>query len=141
MTVPAVYSIADQVWGLLDGITGINAFDGVVPNTPAKDPDGTVHAYAVYYPSAGRRTSGRLNAVPGKLTWSFQVTCVGGDRNRCLRCVSKVTTALTGERLDLFDGYSGQIREPGDVGPVRVDRDVAPPRFYLPLLFGVHIAG
>ena len=140
MTAPvSVRSLGDQVWAALDAITNINTFRGKVDNPPL-DPDGTVHAYAVLYESPGRRTGSRLGSTRDRLDAGFQVTCVGGDTVRCLWCIDKVVTALTGTLLTI----------PGRANPRRIvedesnasryvipDEDVSPARFFVPLLFNI----
>lgn len=154
MTTTGIRPLAEQAWLLLDAISGVNAFDGAV-DIPAYDADDEathpfwdlddagrpvdVHAYAVFYPSPGRRD--RRTVAPGStnVAWSFQVTCVGGDRTRALWCVDKVTTALTGHRLQLPGRRGGGlISELADPGPIRIDRDVTPYRHYVPIDFGVY---
>lgn len=137
MTVPAVRSLADDVWALLQAVTNVNHYRGVVDTSPPKDPDGKVHAHTVFYPGAGRQVATRSCATPAALAWSFQITCVGGDDNRCLWCVDKVRTGLADATV--ADGYLIRPVRDADPGPVRRDDDTEPPRFYLPLLFGVYI--
>lgn len=144
-----VLTLADDVWAILGAVAAVNHFDGEptiptptgAPGDPYWDPDGRVHAYTVFYPAAGFRSSNRVGAGLSFLDWSFQVTCVGGDRTRCLWCVDKIRSAFTGRRLTLTGGRAGRIRELGNPGPVRIAQDVAPTRAYLPLDFGVHISG
>jgi hypothetical protein len=137
----AVRTLADQVWALQQAITNVNHYRGNVASNPPLDPDGKVHAYAVLYAGAGRAFGGRMVAAPGQTDWTFQVTCVGGDDNRALWCVDKIRAALTGAPLAVSGTSAGRIRELTNPGPVRRDDDVSPPRYYLPLLFGVHVAG
>ena len=136
-TVPDVLTLSEVVWQLLDGIANVNAFDGEVTNPPL-DPDGRVHAYAVYYPNPGHAHSLRAGRTAHTLNWGCQVTCVGGDRTRALWCIQKVRTALTGARL-VIDGRRSILTEIGNPGPLRRDDDVSPPRLYLPLEFRTSI--
>ena len=153
MTVPAVRSVADEVWAALTAVAGVNMFDAVVDIPPydaadtsthrfwdldtAGDP-ANVHAYAAYYPSPGRAYSDRLSGRPSKMAWSCQVTCVGADRTACLWCAGKVRTALSNLRTSI-----GLLREVGgnESRFPTLDRDVTPPRMYVPLDFGVRVAG
>jgi hypothetical protein len=135
--VPDVRSLSDIVWALLDGIAGVNAFDGEVTDPPL-DTDGRVHAYAVYYPDPAHARSNRAGGTPNTLDWGCQVTCVGGDRTRALWCVDKVRAALTGRRVTI-DGRRGVLAEVGNPGPIRRDTDVSPVRFYVPLEFHTSI--
>lgn len=145
MTAPAVLTIADDVWAVLDAIADLNTYDGEIldgegrPTSPPNDPDGRCHSYAVYYPAPGRQTLGRLAAVPLNVAWAFQVTCAGGDRTRCLWAVDRVTAAFMGRRFIYADVISGKVTQAADAGPVRRDETVKPSRFYLPLLFALHV--
>ena len=138
MTVPAVRTVADEVWAALSAITGVNHYDGDVDSEPPKDPDGAVHAYLVFYPGAGRSYSDRVSGRGSRFAWTFQVTCVGGDRTRCLWCVDKVRAALAGQRISI-----GRITELGgnESRMPTVDYDTTPRRRYVPLDFGVRAAG
>lgn len=131
-----VRALADPVWGLINGITNLDSFDGEDP-TPQLDPDGRVHAYAVYYPSPGWAHAVLACGGTDSLDWTFQVTCAAGDRNRTLWCVDKIRTALSGARLSI-GGQLLTIRETTDPGPIRRDDQVKPVRFYTPLLFAVN---
>lgn len=113
----------------------VNVYLGAVPATPPADPDGRVHVYAVLYPTPGAATQDRLVPIIDGLTWSFQVTCVGGDPTRCLACVDAVTGALTGRPLALGGIATGWLRELGDPGPAREDRDATPSRWFVPLTY------
>ncbi len=138
MTVSA-RAVHDQVWTILDGIAGINAYDGEVPATPPLDPDKRVHAYAVLYVSGGRPAGLMLSATQDSLFSGFQVTCVGGDPTRALWCLDKVRTALVGAFVTV-DGHEHQITAGEfDPGPVRRDDDVTPPRHYIPDRYDVFI--
>lgn len=147
MTAVDVSALADPVWALLDGLSGVNAFDGEFVDatgqpvdmsmTPYADDDGRVHAYAVYFPSSGWAHALLACGGTDSLDWSFQITCAGGDRTRALWCVSKVRGVLSGARVTV-GGQGLLIREIGDPGPIRRDDKVSPTRFYLPLLFAVN---
>lgn len=144
----SVRTLGDQVWAALGGGAGetfttgsVNLFRGKVTNPPL-DPDGTVHAYAVLYESPGRRSGSRLGSTRDRLDAGFQVTCVGGDTTRCLWCIDKITTTLTGLAITV----------PGRTQPRRIvedasnasryviaDEDVSPARFFVPLLFNIRL--
>lgn len=144
-----------QVWALLGGTPDktstvglVNLFRGEphiptntrTPDDPWWDADGAVHAYACLYASPGRKFSNRASGVPTNLGWSFQVTAVGGDDERCLWCLEEVRGRLTGARLVVDGVTTAPITEAGDPGTVRIDRDVTPHRSYVPLLFGLPLA-
>lgn len=140
MTAREVALVADPVWSLIDAIANVNTYDAEIVNedrdpiTPPLDPDGRVHAYAVYYPSPGLARAVTLDADPDVLDFPFQVTCVGGDRGRALWCINQVRQALTGKWVTVA-GQELQIREDLNPGPVRRDDNVSPPRHYFPLQF------
>lgn len=138
MTVSA-RAVHDQVWALLEAVTGVNTYDGEVPASPPKDPDGRVHAYAVLYTFGGRPADLMLSATQDSLFSGFQVTCAGGDPTRALWCLDKVRNALVGAFITV-DGRQHQITASEfDPGPVRRDDDVTPPRHYIPDRFDVFI--
>jgi hypothetical protein len=150
---------ADGVWALLtplqtmapEGVTptvpasGVFVYRGEVkdtagnPASPPNDPDSRTHAHAIFYPSPGRVPFERLGGGMLNVNWGFQVTCVGGDENRCMWAVDKVRAALLCKRITLDGAQSGQVYEDADAGPVRRDDSVQPPRYFVPLLFGLRI--
>lgn len=135
-------ALADPVWALIDAVSNVNTYDGEIvdangtPVPPPHDSDGRVHAYAIYYPGAGLAYSRTLDAAPDCLDWTFQVTCVAGDRVRALWCIDKIRTALAGKWVTV-NGQQLQIRQDGDSGSIRRDDNVSPSRFYLPVLFAL----
>jgi hypothetical protein len=105
-----------------------------MPATPPSDTDGRVRAYAVLYTGAGNLMASSLDGGQSCLLGSFQVTCVGGDPSRALACVDAVRAAVPG--VVSVAGLSRVIRAvEEDAGPLRVDPNVLPPRFYAPLDF------
>ncbi len=147
MTV-AVRDLADLVWDVLDGlgdlisVTGAIPFRGEIvdgqgnPIDPPVDGDGRVHPYFVAYFGGGRASSLRVAGSRDKTVWSVQVSCVGGDDNRCLWCVDQVRAALTGLRV--AGGILVETVEPGP--PTRSD-NVLPPRYWTPLLYRLNVTG
>lgn len=116
----------------------VNVYVGEVPQDPENDPDGRVHVYAVIWPGPGVPTQDRLVPIVDGLLWSGQVTCVGGDTTRALACADAVSDALTGHTLNIGGVRTGYLREIGDPGPAREDRDARPPRWFVPLTFQLH---
>lgn len=136
-TIPSALTTADEVHTLLEAVAHVDVFRGKVGTVTTGD-DGSVNAYAVAYYGIGAPRATRLGAMPRNLALSWQVTCVGGDDVKALWCVDQVRAALTGQRITV-DGRSGVVRELGDPGPIRPDRDVTPWRYYLPLDFGLYL--
>jgi hypothetical protein len=150
---------ADGIWALLtplqtmapESVTaavpaaGVFVYRGEVkdssgnPSTPPVDPDALVHPHLIFYPSSGRVPFERLGGGLLNVNWGFQVTCVGGDENRCMWAVDKVRAALLCKRITLDGAQSGQVYEDADAGPVRRDDAEQPPRYFVPLLFGLRI--
>lgn len=143
MSAVDVSALADPVWELIKAIAGVNAFDGEIVDEngnrvePPADPDGRVHAYAVYYPSAGWAHALLACGGTDSLDWTFQVTCVGGDRTRALWCVERVRGALSGTAIDVA-GQQLVIREETNAGELRRDDKFTPTRLYAPLIFAVN---
>jgi hypothetical protein len=131
--------ITDAIAGRLRaGAPMVTVYVGEVPDTPPTDPDGRVHVYAVLYPGPGTSTQDRLVPIVDGLLWTGQVTCVGGDVNRCLACADAVTDALTGRTIYVPGTWAGYMRELGDPGPAREDRDARPSRWFIPLTYQLH---
>lgn len=137
--IPQVRPISDQVWDQLQTLTAVNLFDGEVPGSPPLDPDGRVHAYAVFYPGIGRGYSNRGGGTAHSLNWGCQVTCVGGDRTRALWCVDQVRGVLDGLRVTVAGRNALLVDVTPEETPLRRDPDISPPRFYLPLLYRTSI--
>lgn len=124
------------VLALLQAVAGLNVYDAEVPKTPPLDTDARVHPYAVLY--AGTATNARSNLAASSTSyqWPFQVTVVGGDRQRCSWAAWKVTGALVDQRLTVAGFTTGRIiHEPGP-GILRDDVET-PPRHYQPLQFSL----
>lgn len=128
----------DAVWPLLNGVAGLTAYDGEVPNDPPIDALGRVEAYAVLYAGAGRLYASSLTGTQVSLDAGFQVTCAGGDPTVALWCVGKVRTALVGHAVTIGGVTRYVWAREEDAGPIRRDDAKTPPRFYLPLQFVLH---
>jgi hypothetical protein len=144
----SVGALGDALWLLMGGAADkqftagvVNLFRGLVTSPPL-DPDKTVHAYAVLHESPGRRTGSRVGTFRDLTSGTAQVTCVGGDAGRCLWCVDQIVSRLSGavfevpqrtRKARLVEDESNASRT------VLVDETVAPPRFYVPLLFQFQI--
>lgn len=127
---------ATAVLALLNAVPGLTVYDGEVPTTPPVDSDGRVHPYAVLYAGTATNTRSTLNGASTVFQWPFQVTVVGGDRQRCSWAAGKVTGALVDQRITVTGFTTGLIGH--DPGPdLRRDDVEMPPRHYQPLLFSV----
>lgn len=137
-----VRTLTDPVWVLLDGIANVDAFDGEFVDAdgqqvqPTIDTDGRVKGYLVYHPSPGWQHSWTLDVDRDGLSWTFQVTCAGGDRARAEWVIKQVRAAISGAVITR-NGQQLLIEETGDPGPLRVDDEVSPPRRWAPLQFAV----
>lgn len=115
-------------------LTHVTVYDSEVPDAPPADSGGRVWPYVVVYPGGGSVDPDALNlghAAGGGIRWSFQVTVVGGTSSRCLLAAHQVRQALAGVHLET--GASPIEEVSGTY--IAKDRDVLPPRFYVPLLF------
>lgn len=112
--------------------TVMQGFRSVIDEEIATPPnDDRVSAYWVLYFGPGTPTDDRLVPQTFVSSINFQVTVAGGTEARCLFGVEQVREALSGVEIG-----SGLITEtPSDVGTVRVDRAVSPPRQYLPMSY------
>lgn len=121
----------------------LKTYDGEIPqdDPPPADLDGRVHGHAILYTGPGHLHATALCDTPRDMTWTGQVTAVGGDPNRCMWAVAKIRAALTGVRLTVAGAQSGLLVETGDPGPARRDDEPSPPRFYVPLPYGLDLTG
>lgn len=127
---------ATAVLALLNSVTGLTVYDGEVPDTPPADAMGRVNAYAVLYASAAPSQRDAIAGPSTRFPWSFQVTAVGGDRQRCSWAVKAVCGALVDQRLTVAGFTSSPIGQ--DTGPgMGRDDTVVPPRLFQPLLFSL----
>lgn len=137
MTALPSVAFSTAVLTLLDAIANVVTYDGEVPRDLPLDPDGRVHPYLVFYPGVGNLDRTALNAASTAGVWSFQVTAVGGDRQRCQFAAAAAAGALTDIRLTVSGWQSSPIVHlPGP--DMARDDDPNPPRFYVPLLFEVY---
>lgn len=129
----SVRLLRQAILARLQAIPNLRTYDGEVPDSPPVDPDGRVHPYAVLYPTAGMRRDSALNTRQDHLDWGFQVTVAGGDAQRATWAVDAVLASLLDHRPAVAGLSTGPIRLAGDLGPLRRDDEVHPPRHYLPL--------
>lgn len=97
--------------------------------TPPDDP--RVQAYACLYAGAGTPINGRMVPSIYVSTLDFQVTVAAGTDDRCLWGIGLVRGALAG--VEIGSGLISEVE--GDLGALRLDRGVTPPRQFLPMTF------
>lgn len=124
----------EAVLARLDPIANITVYDGEVPTTPPVDAEGRVHPYLVLYPGGGNATRTALDATSSLTAWSFQVTAVGGDPQRCLWAAAAAASALVDVRLAIPDWVCAPLEQQPTPDMARDDKP-RPPRFYVPLRF------
>lgn len=142
---PGIREVVNSIEAVLvETPIGNQVFRSDVPKDPLLSSDSKVNGYAVIYPGAPIVSQTRLSPQPDAKNFPFQITCVGGDDNRCMRIVDIVSDVLPGLRVEYEHGEeqrrTGPLRQ--DItGPdaVLIDRGINPPRFYLPLLFRCRI--
>lgn len=141
----------------LSTITGVTVFLRRVGSVPGSgsyvEPptvsatDQRVRPYVVVYPSALTDAHSRSGALrPGSM-WRTQLTCVAGDFEALDPLCDAVATVLDGWRPAFPLPYHNVLN--GPVGPEdfavsgasRVDEDVSPPRFWLPLFYQFVLGG
>jgi hypothetical protein len=97
----------------------------------ASTQDERVKAYWCLYCGAGTPINDRMVPSIYVSTLDFQITVAAGTDDRCLWGIGLVRDALTGAEI-----ASGLISEvEGDLGALRLDRGVTPPRQFLPMTF------
>lgn len=130
-------ALRDELLRLLRAQTNWTVFDGEPPALVPLDSAGRALAYACLYMSPSYRDEygENLCADPGFEQFSGQVTVASGYIAPTLRAVEKVQAALLGKWLT---ASSGRIRlDPA--GMLLVDRDVQPPRWFVPMGFRVDL--
>lgn len=131
---PDVLPHHDAILAKLQAVTTMTTYDAEVPSSPPADPDGRVHPYVVLHVTPGEPTIDSLAFTQNRLDLPFQVTCVGGDQNRCLFAVDKVRAALLGQVLTVTGRSLSPISSDGSGGAPLPDDDVTPPRHFLAVL-------
>ena len=127
-------AFAAPILTLLRAVTGLDVYDGEVPAPPTLDPDGGVHPHAVYNPGTAPTLRSSQSGPSTLVPWSFQVTAVGGDRQRCDWAARAVCTALVDVRPTVATWSCSRISQTPGPGMSR-DNTEQPARFYWPLTF------
>lgn len=128
-------TLHNAVLALLNTVTNLTVYDGVVPKNPPADADGRVFSYAVIWGSGGYRPpeSRSLKAdSTTDLRWRARVTVAAGMVGWVLRAAKAVRGVLDGQVLVSF---SSPLEEDGSASDVLEDRDVTPHRMFLPMSF------
>jgi len=126
---------ADQIWNQLVTSIGnaMQLFRGE-PDEPIETPDAKdlrVKAYACLYVGAGTPINGRMVPSMYVSTLDFSVIVAAGTDDRCLWGIGLIRDALTG--VEIGSGLISEVE--GDLGALRLDRGVTPPRQFLPMTF------
>lgn len=100
------------------------------------EPDRKAAAYAAVYPGAGMLSAPALSGQTTEMLWDVQVTCAGGDRERCQRAVAWTRSLLVDWKPNVAGMEVNPLTEqPGYQPRVLLDRAFTPPRVYVPLYF------
>jgi len=113
MPTPSVRLLSAAVWALLDGHAQLQAFKSYATD-PATDPETGLltKGYAVFHPGAGDDQPDNLAVTPGRLLWSFQVSCVGQDHDQYGWVIDTVRGLLTGKTLTVAGVTVGRMQPP-----------------------------
>lgn len=130
-----ILHLRDAILTKLRGEPNWTVYDGEPPAQVPADAAGRALTYACLYlaPATADPTTGDLAADHAMRVLTFGVTVASGTTTAALNAVDKADRALLG----WLDGHGIVRRDPP--GPVRVDRDVSPPRWYLPLTYRVDL--
>lgn len=122
--------------------TGIDLWENHV-GAVRLDPDGTAHAYLFLQTSPGGRTHTRAVAQAVLTRWRPLLTFAGGTPTKTQWGIDRarphldglILTSADGRELTapLHEGYT--MRDDYDPGPLRVDTDPSPPRWYVPIQY------
>lgn len=140
MPAPSVRLLSAAVWALLDGHPQLQVFESIATN-PDVDPDTSLltRGYAVFHPGAGDDAPDNLAVTPGRLLWSFQVSCVGQDHDQYGWVIDTVRSLLTGKSLSVAGATVGRMQPP--VGflppPPRPQFQASTERLMVPLQYVV----
>lgn len=113
MPIPSVRLLSDAVWSLLDGHASLQVFESVATNPATDSNTGLLtKGYAVFHPGAGDDMPDNLAVTPGRLLWSFQVSCVGQDHDQYGWVIDTVRGLLTGKTLTVAGTTVGRMQPP-----------------------------
>lgn len=140
--------LGDLVDTQLKTITGLKVFRGEV-NEPlpliqkgnGPDPSGRVAPYVVHYTGAGSHdVAGERDVADTHedLLWTVHLIVAAGYDADCAHIIDRVDAALFRWTPPASAGIAfGQMRPPPgyDPGPIRINEQVRPTRFWLPLQY------
>lgn len=139
MPVPATRTLRQAVLDRLALVANVKVYDGRIDQTNPPDvipaSGGVVRPYCILYAGGGRGYSDRLTGGSSALSWSAQVTVAAGYPADCAAAVDRVRAQLTDQPVTIPDGVTSHLREVADTGSIRVDEQISPARFYVPLIF------
>ena len=148
--IPSVRLLTRATQARLDAHTALVVYPSVV--APFTDTTGTKHeapavganslltkGYAVLHPGGGDALPDNLAGTPGRLLWSFQVSCVGSSHDQVGWVVDEVRELLDGHTLAVADTVVGRIQPPlgYQAPPPRPLFEATPPRLMVPLQYQV----
>ncbi|WP_068325033.1 hypothetical protein [Janibacter terrae] len=107
------------------------------------DPDGTAHAYLFLQTSPGGRNHTRAVAATTLTRWRPILTFAGGTPAKTRWGIDHARPLLDGLTLTTVDGreLTAPLHEgftafdDYDPGPLRLDQDPSPPRWYVPIQY------
>lgn len=109
---------------------GLTVYLGGTPTSSGWAPP---DKFCVLYPEPGEAVRESLADARTDFMTTFQVTCVGGDLERCLWVADKVRQALSVQ----LTVAGRNAWKPEDLGgpPVQRDDDVTPPLWFVPVQY------
>lgn len=134
-------ALLDAVMARLESeVVGVAVYRGMVDGAAATvvGSNGRVRRYVTLWPSPG--TPGTENDLGDSIVdvdWLIQVTCVAAEVDDTLQTAGDVHQVLFRWAPVITGVVTGGFRVPPgyDPGPIRVDTDMTPARYYLPLQF------
>lgn len=127
MAAPDIKPHLDAIEAALAG-AGLAVGQGGAPS-----PVPTSQMYVAVYPDPGMSTRESLADARTDFDVTFQLTCVGPTRDKCLWVAQRSRTALH-VRLTVAGRNAGRPEELGGP-PVQRDDDVSPPLYFLPVQY------
>lgn len=119
---------------------GVDVWENHVGNV-ALDSDGTAHAYLFLQTGPGGHRYTRMAPHSSGITWRPILTFAGGTPEKVHWAMGmilplldrRVLTSESGVALSAPMHQGSSPRESYDPGPLRLDQDPSPPRWYVPI--------